>query len=44
MSAAAQQTFLPQKSLCPLWKDGFETWHIWVGIHGFDGSYGTTTS
>ena len=28
--SASQQTCLPQKSLCPLWKDGFEVWHIWV--------------
>ena len=26
--AAAAKTFLPQRSFCPLWKDGFETWHI----------------
>lgn len=32
--SASQQTFLPQKSLCPLWKDGFETWHIWVFLSG----------
>ena len=42
--SGASKTFLPQKALFPLWKDGFETWHIWVGIHGFDGSYGTTAS
>jgi|EP00322_Chrysochromulina_rotalis_P012282 uncharacterized membrane protein YecN with MAPEG domain len=30
----ASKTFLPQKSLFPLWKDGFETWHITVFLVG----------
>jgi uncharacterized membrane protein YecN with MAPEG domain len=27
-TTASTSTFLPQRSFCPLWKDGFETWHI----------------
>ena len=30
-------TFLPQKSIFPLWKDGFETWHIAVFLVGMLG-------
>ena len=30
--AAAPKTFLPQKSYFPLWKNGFETWHINVFV------------
>ena len=30
-------TFLPQQSIFPLWKDGFETWHIAVFLVGMLG-------
>jgi hypothetical protein len=37
VAAAAAKTFLPQKSLIPIWKDGFETWHIFVFLVGLIG-------
>lgn len=37
LTSAASATCLPQASLIPLWKDGFETWHIAVFIVGLIG-------
>lgn len=37
VSDAASKTCLPQNSLFPLWRDGFEAWHIWVFIVGLVG-------
>jgi len=33
-TVAKAQTFLPQDSIFPLWKDGFQTWHIAVFLVG----------
>jgi uncharacterized membrane protein YecN with MAPEG domain len=31
-TTTSTKTFLPQKTLLPLWKDGFETWHIAIFV------------
>jgi hypothetical protein len=37
MSTTTTKTFLPQEALIPLWKDGFETWHIAFFLVGLTG-------